>query len=60
MICYIKVSNHLAMTNRQGPVQIYFINDNISTAGAGKFELVSILDEDHMRFISGLCEIEKL
>lgn len=50
MICHVKVSNHLAMTNRQGPVQIYEIVN-------GSFQMVAILDEDHMRFISGICEI---
>ena len=42
------------MTNRQGPVSIYSID------GTRGFQMVAMLDEDHTRFISGICEIKKV
>jgi len=65
LICHIRASNHLAMTNRQGPVSIYSMSGSASQGdsgvrGTGSFQLVSMLDEDHVRFITGVCEITKV
>ena len=50
------------MSNRQGPVSIYSTaNTNLGNSDTrGCFQMVAMLDEDHTRFITGICEITKI
>ena len=53
LICQVKASNHVAMANKQGPVQVYQLRND-------RFDIVAVLDEDHSRLITGICEITKV
>ena len=53
LICQVKGSNHVAMANKQGPVQIHQLRND-------RFDVVAVLDEDHSRLITGICEITKV
>ena len=55
-ICHIKESNHLAMASRQGPVQIF----SYEPSTFRHYQPVTLLDEDHARLLTGICEITKV
>ena len=55
LLCYIKISGHVAMANRQGPVQVFAFNQAYT-----KHTKVLSLDQDHTRLITGICEVQKV
>ena len=55
LLCYIKTSGHIAMANRQGPVQVFAFNKTYT-----KHVEVLSFEEDHTRLITGICEVQKV